>query len=257
MYTVQYVVTRRTVAWVIIGVLQVGCGAVEHGTPDARPAAPDAPVTAMDASVDAPADALVDAAPMPHTLALMAGGTTGILGTAGDPFTDTCAAGQALVGFSGATGTFGASVPVVGQVIGHCSALRIGGPVVGGYAVTAMPGVLLTPRGADTATRWTSLCPDNQFVVGLAVRAGSALDQLAVECASLTLVAQNGGGWAAQIGAVTLSTPVGGSGGAALTALCPGSQVATVSAPKVIAATAPALPVLGAIGVQCSILTAQ
>lgn len=248
--------TRWTIAGAIIGVLQYGCGTVGHENPDARPPE-DTTAAQMDASVDAPMDALADAAPVPHTLALMAGGATAVLGTAGDPFTDTCAAGQALVGFSGATGTFGTSVPVVGQVIGHCSALRIGGPVVGGYAVTAVPGVQLTPRGADTPTRWTSLCPDNQFVVGLAVRAGSALDQLAVECAPLALVAQNGGGWAAQIGAVTLSTAVGGSGGAAMTGLCPGSQVATVSAPKVIAATATNLALLGAIGVQCSIVHAE
>jgi hypothetical protein len=197
----------------------------------------------------------VDAA-VPSTLALTAGGATAVLGTSGDPFTDRCANGQALVGFHGATGTFGTSVPVVGQIVGHCSTLRIGAPGAGGFAVTAESGVLLAPRGADTATHWTSLCPDNQFVVGLTVRVGKALDQLALQCAPLTLVAQ-GGVWGAQIGAVTLSSAVGGSGGGAQTARCPDGQVATVSAPKVIAATTTNLALIGAIGVQCSIVHAE
>jgi hypothetical protein len=194
---------------------------------------------------------------VPSTLALTAGGATDVLGTMGDPFTDRCAEGQALVGFHGATGTYGTSVAVVGQIVGHCSALRIGAAVAGGFAVTAEPGVLLAPRGADTATHWTSLCPDNQFVVGLAVRAGSALDQLALQCAPLTLAIHEGA-WAAQIGAVTQSSAVGGTGGVGpMTTRCPESQVATVSAPKVIAATATNLALLGAIGFQCSVVHAE
>jgi hypothetical protein len=194
---------------------------------------------------------------VPHALALITGGFTAVLGTAGDPpLADRCADGQVLVGFHGATGTYGASVQVVGQIVGHCSTLRIGAAVAGGYAVTAEPGVLLTARGADTANHWSSLCGDNQVAIGLAVRAGSALDQIAVQCAPLTLVAQDGV-WSTQVGAITVSPAGGGTGGAAMTARCPDNQVATVSAPKVMPATTTNLALLGGIGVQCSVVHAE
>ncbi len=213
----------------------------------------------IDAAPDvdaAPVDAAPPDAPVPRAISLTAGLAPPILGTFGDPFTDRCATGQALVGFHGVT-TMRSTISVVGQVIGHCGALKIGTPRADGYAINSTTGVLLPARGADsTGVHWTVLCPTNQFVVGLAARAGNLLDQLALQCAPMTLVATDTG-WAGRTGAVMVGDAVGGTGGVPLTALCPDGQVATVSDTQVVAASGTNPAVLGAIGVECSVVAGE
>ena len=240
-----FLAARWRAASLAAAILACGCGKVASPAQDAT--------VENDAAVDdAPSDA-----PAPSSISLTAGMTMPILGTSGDPFTDHCAAGQALVGFNGATTMIG-SLHLVGLLVGHCSALELGAPGTDGYAVTAETGVLLPARGA-ASTPWpasAALCAPNQFVVGLAVRAGSELDALAVQCAPVTLVAQPTG-WVGQIGAVTTRPQQGGNGGNPLTARCPDGQVATVSNPKVVAASGSNPAVLGAIGIGCSVVAGR
>lgn len=198
-----------------------------------------------------------DARPAPTRINVTAGTPTTVLGTAGVQAMDACPAGQALIGYAGAMGAYGASsVPVVGEIIGRCAVLGIGALGATGYAVTAQSSVVLPMRGVDNGANWSLTCTDNKIAVGLEAHWGSALDSFAVQCASLTLVAQ-GTGWVVQIGTPTTLPGQGGNGGANMgTTLCTGG-IATGSAPKVLAQTAPLLSVLGAIGLECSTVTAQ
>src|SRR5882724_9730736 len=90
-----------------IAVLVCGCGkvsATDHGEADAG-----------------------SDAPVPSAVMLITGMVMPILGKTGDPFTDRCPDGQALIGFEGSVGTIPNTTPVtvVGQVIGHCGTLAI------------------------------------------------------------------------------------------------------------------------------------
>jgi hypothetical protein len=222
----------RTRHGVVLGfvVLSSGCGGVVRQDTDAGEA---------------------DAALAPPTqLALAQGDIVAVLGSAGTDATDVCPSGQALVGYSGAatmiTGPDGPTA-VVAQVVAHCGIIHVESLPSAGYAVGASTGVALTARGMDTATHWELRCPADQFVVGLAVRAGTALDQLASQCAPVSLVA-NSGIWNGQVGTPTSLGPVGGDGGKALSGACPAGQIATMSNTRVL--TAPVI--MGGIGLGCS-----
>jgi hypothetical protein len=224
-----------------------GCGGVVNSRADAG----DVPGTdaASDAAfLDSGSDAVPhDAAAAPMTVKLTAGGSTLVLGVNGDEFVDSCATGQALTGFTGANGLYATSVVVVGELVGHCRSLHVGVAAGSGYLVTSTVGVALPPRGADTADRWTLDCPTDQVVVGIAVRDGSALDQLALQCAPVGLITSDAG-WVGKLDTVTTGDAVGGTGGLAAMALCPAGQIATTSHARVIAVKA----VIGGLGLGCS-----
>lgn len=196
-----------------------------------------------------------DAAAFPTAITLTAGGLAGPLGGNGDvTFLDACASGQALTGFDEINGLYGSSIIVVGEIVGHCSSMHVGAATGADYATTATAGSALPVRGAGASdgVAGTLACPADQFVVGLAGHAGNALDQFALQCAPISLIA-NGAGWAAMAGVVTTSDAVGGSGGSAVLGLCPQDQVATISEPVVISSE----NLLGAISLGCSIVTAE
>ena len=189
--------------------------------------------------------------PAPTAVLLAPGDTPTLLGSSGDDFMDTCAEGQALVGYTGDTTTVG-SFSLVGELVGHCGGLHVGAATGAGYAVTATPGVQLPLRGADTADRWTLQCPTDQFVAGISARTGTALDQVTLQCAPISLIA-TAAGWVAQVGVATAVGPVGGTGGGAGDAPCPAGQIVTMSHTRVVGS-----PVyLGAIGPGCSRVSGQ
>lgn len=175
-----------------------------------------------------------------------------MLGTFGTQATDMCPSGQALIGYSGATGMFTASISVVGQLVGHCGSVHVASVSSARYAVAATTGALLTARGMNTIARWDLSCPADQFIVGLAVHAGSALDQLTIRCAPVSLVASSGT-WVGEVGATTPVGPVGGDGGGALGGACPTGQIATISNTRVL--TSPV--VMGGIGLGCSVVSGR
>jgi hypothetical protein len=216
--------------------LAAGCGDVKRNQPDAAPA---------------------DAASVgPTAIALVTGGVTDVMGSGGNTdadFTDTCPSGQALTGFHGATGPHdGASV--VSQLVGHCSNLRVGTPDTNGFTTTATDGGVLPVRGGATALIWTVACPADQFVVGIAGRGGSSVDQIALKCAAVSLT-PNGAAWVGQTGPVTVGDPVGGTGGGSTSASCASGQVATTAHVKVVNDVDP--NVIGGFGLLCSTIAAQ
>lgn len=224
-----------------IAVVVSGCGKVSATASDGA--------SAHDAGPDAP---------VPSSLALTTGMIMPILGTTGDPFTDGCPDGQALIGLEGSVGVIPNTTPVtvVGQVIGHCGMVAIDPAGAAGDFVTWRIGGLLPARGGATDTPWSSLCDPGEFVVGIAVHDGDALDQLAAICAPLTLTAQDTA-WVTHTGPASTKPSGGGLGGHTDSDLCPDGQIATVLAPRVLSATTTRPAVLGSIGIECSVVTAQ
>jgi hypothetical protein len=231
-----------------------GCGHIEKPSADARAGEPmdgSAPGDASSGTLDAIADALpADAAPI--AIALVTGDTTAEFGGGVSEWAiDLCPTGAALIAFSGSTAPLGTVGAFVSEVQGRCGAIHVGTAVTGGYATTATPGVLLAVRGTATSTTWTLSCPSDQFVVGLSGRFGSAIDQLVLQCAAVSLVAGDTG-WTGQIGAITLTDAQGGSGGNANARPCTAGQIATSAH---IWGPSDKSAVFG-LGLGCSIVTA-
>lgn len=132
--------------------------------------------------------------------------TTASAGSTGGgvSFDDDCSTGAAMVGFEGVLGTDN----YVTQVAVVCSALRVEGERVRTGATTTLPR-----RGRNPGTAVSLRCPEDQLLVGFEGRAGGLIDQLRFACAPYTVVAADGGRVAVR-GTVTLTDPVGGSGGA-------------------------------------------
>jgi len=205
-----------------------GCGKIEKPRADAGP---DEPVDASSGNRDAIDSPVADAPPAdaaaPTAIALITGDTTAEFGGGESEWAiDLCPTGQALIAFSGSTAPLGAVGAIVSEVQGRCGAIHVGTAMTGGYETTATPGVLLAVRGTTTSTTWTLSCPSDQFVVGLSGRFGSAIDQLVLQCAAVSLVAGDPG-WTGQIGAITLTDAQGGSGGDANALPCTEGQIAT------------------------------
>jgi len=239
-------------ATTLLAMLSTACGSVATPSPNgAHDAAVEGVEPPPDAAPDAlPPDASAGQPPAaPTTVTFSSGTDTGALGGSGngDLFSDGCPSGQALVGFTGASGAFNASITVVGQVIGNCAPVGVGSVTSGAYPLTTGAVTLLTARGAVTTTAYSLLCPANKFVVGLSLRAGSALDQLNIQCAEVKLAANNNA-WVSTVGPMTLVTKAGGDGGGGpIAANCPAGQIATVAHTRVIASST----LVGGIAIGC------
>lgn len=218
-------------------ILGAACGNVS--APKVPDAATDAAMVPADASPDAPPDAPSNQLPAaPTGVTLSRGAEAGALGDlGGDLFSDACPGGQALIGVSGATGLFNGLITVVGQVAGHCATIGVGAVSSNTYPLTATTGMVLTARGAGNTAAYSLTCPANQFVVGLTLRAGSALDQINLECAAVTLTASSTT-WVGRVGTATTVGPGGGGGGAGpIAASCPTGQIATILHSRVMNST--------------------
>jgi len=240
--------------------LAPGCGKIEKPQADAGADAPigsSDPVDATPGNPDAIDGPVGDAPPAdagpPAAIALVTGDTTAQFGDGASEWAvDPCPTGQALISFSGATGPLGTVGNIVYEVQGRCGAIHVGAAATGGYATTATPGVLLAVRGTTTTTTWTLSCPSDQFVVGLSGRYGTAIDQLALQCAAVSLI-HGDTGWTGQIGAISLSDAQGGSGGNVHAQPCTAGQIATSAH---IWGPADKSAVHG-LGLGCSVVTAQ
>lgn len=231
--------------------LWVACGEVEKVTPDADGVNTDA---SMDASIDAP-PAPVDAAQLEKpTIALVAGSATVVHGGAGtDASPRSCPAGQVLTGFVGSTGTFAGSTTVVGGLLGQCSTLAVGAQTTAtGFALSTSAGAQLTALGIVTNQSTTFACPSGQVIIGAEARGNSALDQIAFQCAPLSVEKQDAA-WKVVAGAVTLLPPLGGTGGDFRSLDCTLGEVATT----VLGRTDGANGIVAAAGLGCSSVTAK
>jgi len=193
--------------------------------------------------------AMADAAAGPSAVTLTAGPATNKLGTGNDPVSHACSSGQALIGYTGANAAYSPS-PLVGMVSGTCGALGVDGTLAPTYTITSGPGTMLPPHGTGIDSAWDLPCPPNEFVVGVAVRVGGSLDNLALQCAPLSLV-RSGAAWAGHVGTITVTKGQGGTGGAPDTATCAAGQVATGYESEILNDT------VAAIGLLCSSVAAR
>lgn len=128
---------------------------------------------------------------------------------------DRCPAGQALVGMDG----FADALVRGAQAV--CGVVRIDED----DQVLVGPGTTLPFRGDGSGKAWERRCPPNQMVVGFTGRAVSAVDQLVLRCAGLSVV-----GGELVLGAASELEPVGDLGGVPFPAVdCTGGQVATAT----------------------------
>jgi cysteine-rich repeat protein len=163
-------------------------------------------------------------APTPKGLALAPGADTPQYGglDVGAPFVDACPAGQALVGFTGAT--FGGAH---GKLSGLCSPLQL---AVAGDAFVVQTGAktALPSRGDTGNVPWLRECPAPRVVVGFSGRAGVGVDRLVFACAELVVSEAMDGSFSVAPGPAIDLAGVGGNGGAPFPPTsCPPGQVAT------------------------------
>lgn len=130
--------------------------------------------------------------------------TASVGGTGGTLFNDDCPTAAAMVGFDGVVGADG----YITQIAVVCAALRVEGDRVVTGATMTSPRRGLNP-GTDVSLR----CPADQLIVGFEGRAGGLIDQVRFACAPYTAAVADGGRVVVR-GAVTVTEPVGGSGGA-------------------------------------------
>jgi len=236
--------------------LGAGCGEVVRTQPDAMSDTPGVDASA-DASADPSADAAIpedapDIAP-PSTIALTAGGMTGVYGASGDEFVDVCPSGQALTGFQGATGPYrGSSIMSIQQIAARCSTVRVGSGTGDTYTTTSIAGATLATHGTATTTLWTTDCPSGQFVVGVSGHTGATLDKLQLNCAPVSLN-HSGTGWVGRIGDVTILEGVGGNGGGPAMQLCVTDQIVTTARVNVETAAGS----IAGLALDCGVVAAQ
>jgi hypothetical protein len=192
---------------------------------DTEPAL-DLPMIA-DLSFDLPPelpDAAVEPAPVPAGLTITeTGGMSSRQGgPGGTSHTDLCPQDQVLVGYRGSLGLDNGGDLVVYSLEGQCGSLTVGS--ASPYAIKVVTGGKLTVRGGGGTTTFTSSCPANQVVLGMAGRSGALLDQLQLECAPLSIAGTTV--LSVSIGAGTLLAGKGGTAGSAFRAPCPAGQMA-------------------------------
>lgn len=141
----------------------------------------------------------------------------------GMPYEDLCPQGEAAIGYRGSIGDVSASaapLEVITSLQVICGALstRDDGAVAISRAGT------LPLRGTTFDLAWSQLCPVDQAIVGVAGRAGVALDQVAFVCARVAVTPADGGD--AATASTTELAPAGGDGGSAFRDACPPGELA-------------------------------
>jgi hypothetical protein len=192
-----------------------------RATPDLEPAPPDLAASVPDL---APApDLAPDAARGPRSLVLANGGGTGAHGgTGGVARSGACPGDQVLIGYRGSLGNDNGGSQVLYSLAASCGELVVtgGNP----YSVTVVARGTLPEVGGSGTTRFTSLCPANQVIVGFSGRAGTFLDRLQLQCAPLSITGT--ATLSVLVGAPTALTRYGGTGGTAFQDACPAGHVA-------------------------------
>ncbi len=148
-------------------------------------------------------------------------------GDGGDPYTDICPTGEAVVGFHGETLPDDAGlIVVVAQIQASCGKLAVDPS----GAVTVAPIAMLPEHGMYTGPSWADLCGANQVVVGFSGRSGQYVDDLSFECAHW-VVSNVGGSAVLTIDGTSTLPPAGGDGGSAFPAVsCPPGEMAVGTA---------------------------
>lgn len=145
-----------------------------------------------------------------------------------DPaFTDSCPAGQAMIGFNLAVATDSSGNQLgINRADTRCAAPIVSAAAGGGYTVAWGPVTALPGHGTSDPALVVYQCLSGQFLTGFGSRSGTYLDHLLLACAPI-VVANDG---SVSVGATIVDSGpgVGGSGGSPFaTVLCPTGQVAT------------------------------
>jgi hypothetical protein len=197
-------------------------GGWHAGGKDGAPpeAGDDAPPPPGDAAADSPADvvqpitceggaplnpggAVVFGAPVDQSPVYGGGGNAH---PGANAFDDTCPAGSALVGLTLASSSGGPQS--IAALRGLCAPIALGP-----CSVEIGPSTELPDHGAMSSAGGTTLaCPPGSVVIGLAARAGSFIDSIAIDCGELTFDAADAGAFV--VGAPSPVGPYGGPGGA-------------------------------------------
>jgi hypothetical protein len=181
----------------------------------------DAGSTAIDASDASFADA--GGSVCPKSFQLIDPRNTPLRGGfGGSEASELCPAGQAIVGLVGKTSNNG-YLNLVQAVCGRLTAID----TLTTCEVATVAGAMLTMHGDPLAPgrRWTMTCPAGQVAAGIRGRAGSATDQLALECAPLS-ISKSGGSFRVSVGSRTALPAQGGPGGAPFDDPCGVDRVA-------------------------------
>jgi hypothetical protein len=99
-----------------------------------------------------------------------------------DAWTQTCPAGQVVVGFVGRSGS------ALDQAALECTSLAVD---LDAGSFSMGPLVVLTAAGGDGGLPFESPCPAGQLAHGLVGRSGSWIDELGLACASPVLGTSN------------------------------------------------------------------
>jgi hypothetical protein len=145
-----------------------------------------------------------------------------------DPaFTDSCPAGQAMIGFNLAVATDSSGNQLgINRADTRCAAPIVSAAAGGSYTVAWGPVTALPGHGTSDQALVVYQCLSGQFLTGFGSRSGAYLDHLLLACAPI-VVANDG---SVSVGATIVDTGpgVGGSGGSPFaTVFCPTGQVAT------------------------------
>jgi hypothetical protein len=177
----------------------------------------------LDASA-AQADAAACITCDPAQLQLEAGSSTPHEGgDSGTEHDDLCPAPQVLIGYTGSLREVSTTDPVFETITlldGLCGSLQLGPQgSIGVIAASPLPS-----RGEASGSygAWSQRCPADQVLVGAEGRAGIALDQLALICATPQVDAQG----ALQLTQESTLPAAGGDGGTPFMLRCPEGQVA-------------------------------
>ena len=162
-------------------------------------------------------------------------------------YTDSCPAGQAMVGFSLAVATDSSGNQLgINRADTICGLPTAQPATGGGWTVTWTAGATLPGHGTTDQALVVYECPSNAFLVGFGGRSGAYYDKMMLSCAPILIDA----GRNVSLGATLDSnTGVGGTGGSAFANIyCPAGQVATILRTRDLAGSPP-----NAFGYGCSV----
>jgi hypothetical protein len=144
---------------------------------------------------------------------------------AGTAFSQTCAANEVIVGYTGTIDALDAAMNQLRTFRAVCASLSVSGAST--FAVHTTTKEILPVVGTMAgATQQTEMCPTDQIVVGFTGRSGSDVDQIVALCAPFVITGSSPS-YVLSLGSETSNPPVGGPGGNPFTAIhCPAGQVA-------------------------------
>ena len=145
--------------------------------------------------------------------------------TSGSAFSQTCAANEVVIGYTGTLDGPDAAVPVLRTFRAVCGRLSVtsGQP----FAVTTASAELLPVVGTNAGpVAQVQMCAKDEMVVGFGGRSGADIDQIVILCAPLNVSVADGR-FALSIGNTNARAGLGGQGGATFAVIpCPDGMVA-------------------------------